>query len=97
MGFKVVWTRRAETGYDKIIRYLLQNWSEKEVKAFILETRYFISMLENNPRLLEMSTSRKNLFRGPLNRLTIITYRVKPRLKIIELLNIRSALKRPLL
>ncbi len=95
MGYKVVWTKRAETGYDKIINYLLDNWTENELHNFFAETRNFISLLENNPGLLELSSSKKNLYRGPLNRLTIVTYRVRPRLKQIELINIRGARQKP--
>lgn len=96
MGYKVVWTKRAENGYDKIVRYLLENWTEREVRNFIVETRHFISLLEENPGLLEQSRSNKNLYRGPLNRLTIVTYRVRPRMKQIDLVNVRSVRQKPL-
>jgi plasmid stabilization system protein ParE len=95
MGYKVVWTRRAEAGYKRIVDYLLENWTEREVRNFLAETRKFISLLEKNPGLLEQSKSRKNLYRGPLNRLTIVTYRLRPRLKRIELVNVRSARQKP--
>ena len=96
MALKIVWSKRAESGYDKIIRHLEEEWTEREIRNFIDETRQFLSLLEKNPHLLEPSQVRKNIYRGPMNRLTIVTYRVKPRIKLIELLNVRSSRQRPL-
>ncbi|WP_083985271.1 type II toxin-antitoxin system RelE/ParE family toxin [Geofilum rubicundum] len=96
MALEIVWSKRAENGYDKILRHLEEEWTEREIRNFINETRQFLSLLEKNPHLLEPSQVRKNIYRGPMNRLTIVTYRVKPRIKLIELLNVRSSRQRPL-
>ncbi len=96
MALEIVWSKRAEKGYDKILRHLEEEWTEREIRNFIDETRQFLSLLEKNPHLLEPSQVRKNIYRGPMNRLTIVTYRVKPRIKLIELLNVRSSRQRPL-
>jgi plasmid stabilization system protein ParE len=96
MGMQVKWTTRAEKGYDNIIGYLKEKWTQREIDNFIKETRRFLKLLENNPQMLEASGKRKNVYRGPMNSLTIITYRIKPRKKVIELLNVRSARKKPL-
>jgi hypothetical protein len=32
MVLKVFWTKRAEKSFDKIIGYLLEEWSEKKLK-----------------------------------------------------------------
>ena len=97
MALKIVWSKRAEKGYDKIIQYLAAEWTDREIRNFITETRQFLSLLEKNPCLLEPSKVRKNLYRGPMNRLTIVTYRVRPRKKQIELLNVRSSRQKPLI
>ncbi len=96
MALKTVWSKRAENGYDKIIQYLAEEWTDREIRNFIEETRQFLSLLEKNPHLLEQSQVRKNIYRAPMNRLTIATYRVKPRKKQIELLNVRSSRQKPL-
>jgi plasmid stabilization system protein ParE len=75
MALKVVWSKRAESGYDKIIQYLAQEWTDREIRNFIKETRQFLSLLEKNPYLLEPSHIRKNIYRGPMNRPTIIRER----------------------
>ncbi len=96
MGFEVVWTTRAENGFDRIIVYLKKEWTDKEIRNFFQETRKFIKVLENNPHLLQPSPSRKNVFRGPMNRLTIVTYRIRPRKNLIEILNIRGSRQKPI-
>jgi plasmid stabilization system protein ParE len=96
MALKVTWTPSAEKGYDNIIKYIEHKWTEREISNFITETQDFIGLLEKNPYLLEPSKTRKNVFRGPINRLTILTYRIKPRKRQIQLLNIRGARQRPL-
>lgn len=95
MAVKITWTPQAEQGFDDIIVYIRKHWTEREVFSFINEVRDFLSLLKNNPRLLQSSPSKKDLYRGPINRLTILTYRFNRRTNEIELLNIRSARQRP--
>ena len=35
MAFKIRWTPEAEESFDKIIDYLENNWTEKEVQNFV--------------------------------------------------------------
>ncbi|MFP4018163.1 MAG: type II toxin-antitoxin system RelE/ParE family toxin [Bacteroidales bacterium] len=96
MAVKLVWTKKATQGYDRIIKYLKEEWSEKEVKNFVRETAHFFDLLKENPKMLEPTGKHKNLYRGPINRLTIVTYRYKPRKKEIVLVNIRETRRKPL-
>jgi plasmid stabilization system protein ParE len=96
MAVKLVWTKRAIQGYDRIIKYLEEEWSEIEVRTFVRETAHFFDLLKENPKMLEPTGKHKNLYRGPINRLTIVTYRYKPRKKQIVLVNIRETRRKPL-
>jgi plasmid stabilization system protein ParE len=96
MALTIVWSQRAEKGFDRIVKYLEQNWTEREIRNFIRETYDFLELLKLNPYLLEQSNMMKHIHRGPLNRLTFITYRLKIGEGIIELLNIRSTRQKPL-
>ena len=96
MALEIVWTIRAAKGFDRIIKYLEEQWTEKEIKNFVKETIDFFELLKKHPGLLQRSVQKKNIHRGPINRLTILTYRVKPRKKEIEILNIRSTRQKPL-
>lgn len=96
MAVKLIWSKRADQGYAGIVKYLEDEWTDREVQNFVRETRHFFELLKQNPRLLEPTGSHNDLYRGPINRLTILTYRYKPRKKEIVLINIRDARKKPL-
>lgn len=96
MALELVWSKRANQGYARIVKYLEDEWTDKEVQNFVRETKHFFDLLKMNPRILEPSNSHKDLYRGPINRLTILTYRYNPRAKKIVLINIRDARKKPL-
>lgn len=95
MALEIVWSKRAEKGFDKIVLYIDKKWTEKEVRNFIQETQTFIELLKKNPKILQPS-GKMNLYRGPINKLTIVTYKIIPRRNQIVLVNIRSARQKPL-
>jgi len=96
MAALILWTKRAENGYAGIVKYLTDAWTEKEVRNFIRETATFFRLLQNHPFMLPVSDVHKNLHRGPINKLTMLTYRYDKRENIITLINIRDARKKPL-
>ena len=53
MAVKLVWTKRAIRGYDRIIKYLEEEWSEKEMRTFVRETAHFFDLLKENAKILE--------------------------------------------
>lgn len=89
MALEIIWSERAEKGFDKIIEYLEENWTEREIRNFIEESNEFFLLLKKNPKMLQPS-NKTNLYRGPMNRLTMVTYKIKPRKKQIVLVNVRS-------
>lgn len=95
MALTLVWTKRAIQGYDKIVSYLEQHWTEREIRNFIQESDEFFKLLSEYPELLQKTSRYKNIYRGPMNKFTIITYRVRPRKNQIELINIRAARQKP--
>lgn len=95
MALKILWTPQAEKGYDEIINYLAEKWTDREIRSFIQETRQFLELLSRNPRLLQPSLTQKNIYRGPINPLTIVNNRLRPQKRVIELLNIRGARQMP--
>jgi len=95
MGLEIIWTIRAEKGFENIVKYLEKNWTEREIKNFILEAQDFFELLKKSPKILQRS-SKKNLYRGPMNRFTIVSYKINPRKKQIILLNVRNTRQKPL-
>ena len=96
MALEIVWTTRTEKGFEKIIAYLEENWTEREVQSFILESFRFFELLTTHPEILQKSSKQQNVYRGPMDNYNILTYRIKPQKKQIEFLNIRAAKRKPL-
>lgn len=96
MALTIKWTKRAAYGFDEIIRYLQFNFTEREVKSFIKELDDFLELLSLYPELLAASISKSNVHRGPVNKFTILTYRVNYEKGIIELINLRASRKKPM-
>lgn len=96
MAFEIVWTQRAIAGYERIVDYLEENFTDKEIIHFVSSTNKFFETLQEYPELLRKTSRQKNVHRGPINPLTILTYRIKVRKKQIELINIRGARQKPL-
>jgi len=43
MEIKLLWSKRAEQGYDNIVRYLEKEWTDREINRFIRETNHFLN------------------------------------------------------
>jgi len=93
VALTIVWTRQAISGYIAIREYIEHKWTAKEVAAFEYQVSHFLRQLANHPNLLKESAS-KGIRRGPINRFTIVTYRVKG--NRLEILNVRSSRQKPL-
>lgn len=94
MAFEIVWTKRAIQGYRQIIAYLEEQWTEKEIRQFVNQCQDFFELLKRYPEMLEKTSKHPNVHRGPINKHTVLTYRIKPRKQQIELINIRAAKQR---
>lgn len=53
MALEIVWTKRAETGYAKIIEYLEIHFTEKEIRKFVRQSHQFFELLSQYPEMLE--------------------------------------------
>ncbi len=95
MAVEIVWSTRAEKGFDKIVHYIAKHWTDKEVSRFIREAHDFFELLKRNPKMLQPSP-KTNLYRGPMNKLTMITYRIDVMKNQILLINVRSSKQRSL-
>ncbi|MFY0608281.1 MAG: type II toxin-antitoxin system RelE/ParE family toxin [Cyclobacteriaceae bacterium] len=95
MALEIVWTPRAVAGYGEIISYLEENWTKKELRSFIRQTNEFLELLKEYPEILKKTARYKNMRRGPINKYTILTYRVIPKKEKIELINISSSRQKP--
>jgi len=95
MALNIIWSKTAIKGYGKILRYLDDNWTKKEIENFEAGIKEFFTTLSTQPYVFQES-KKKGIRKGPVNKLTIITYRVDKNKKEIQILTIRSAREKPL-
>jgi len=46
MALELVWSKRADQGYARIVKYLEDEWTDKEVQNFVRETKHFFDLLK---------------------------------------------------
>ena len=49
MDYKIVWTKTAERQFDRIVKYIEQEWSKKISVKFIEQTNEILSILKLYP------------------------------------------------
>ena len=83
---QVEWTNSATKSFSKIIEWLNDNWSGKEVNSFIRQTEQFIETIQRHPESCRPSQKRKNVRIGLLNKHTQLVYHYSIRNKKITIL-----------
>jgi plasmid stabilization system protein ParE len=83
---EVFWSDSAKISFDKIIEYLTNNWSNKEIEKFVNRTNEVLSTLKRYPEMCRPSLKRKNVRIALLNKHTQMVYHFKPRKRQIEVL-----------
>ena len=83
---KVVWTGKAKISFSKILEYLNENRTQKEINNFAAEAQKAIFQIGQNPFMFITSGKKKNIRKGFVNRKVSLFYRIRKRKKEIELL-----------
>jgi plasmid stabilization system protein ParE len=74
-GYELFWSNRALDDLQRIIDYLTENWTPKEVKNFAKRLDRRLILITINPRLFPATKKRKNVRRSVLSRQTVIYYK----------------------
>ncbi len=80
------WTPRALKTNLRIIDYLNNNWTKKEVNKFVHQTNKIIEEIKQNPYMFQVFCEKRNIRKGFLNRLVSLYYRVNNEKGEVELL-----------
>ncbi len=83
---EILWTSDALASFNKIIEWLKQEWSEKEVEKFINRTKAFILNLQRYPEICRPSIKRKNVRIAILNKHTQLVYHYNKSKRTITIL-----------
>ncbi len=87
---EIVWLPRADQGLDKVIEYLEIHWTEKHIKELEEDIKSITSYISKYPHIGIQSGKKPNLRKAYPNQYTYLIYRIRPRRKIIEIINFRA-------
>ena len=87
MACKISWTQRAWLTYEANINFLEKEWTEKEIRKFILLVDKKIANISNHPKLgTSRNTKNPNIRNTLIHKRIALIYRYKPLKDEIELL-----------
>ena len=81
---EIQWTESAKLSFSKIVAYLKENWTEREIAKFVKRTDEVLSTLKRYPEMCRPSLKRKYVRIALLNKHTQMVYHYKPGAKKIE-------------
>jgi plasmid stabilization system protein ParE len=76
MAKKIKWTIEAEAEFDKVILYLEQNWTDKEILKFISATNRVLNFISEFPLMFRKS-KKKNIHEALVSEHNLLIYKVK--------------------
>lgn len=75
-GYKVLWTDFALDELAQTIRYLEENWTEKEIRNFSAKLEETIVFISRNPNLFQSSDIKKDIRRAVVAKHNTLYYRL---------------------
>jgi plasmid stabilization system protein ParE len=59
MALKIRWAQEARSTYDNVLRYLKENWTDKEIARFVAKTSSILTVISHQPYLFKESNHKK--------------------------------------
>lgn len=95
MIYKALWTNRAIKTAGDVVKYLRDEWTEKEVNDFLDKVDSIIEMIEINPKLFRESSKKSHIHLAIIKRRMLLVYQVRPIKKQVVLLMFWNPKKNP--
>ncbi len=73
-GYKLFWSDSALEDLKNIIKYLSEEWTQKEIKRFARKLEKRLDLISTNPRLFPQTAKRNDIRRSVLTKHTVIYY-----------------------
>ena len=93
MAYRIVWTNRAISNFEKVIRYLRKEWSDKSAHKFTNEFEKQLEIISKNP-VIGQTTSKSGSNKLLITRHNKLYYRIEKN-KSITLLYIFDTRQHP--
>ena len=75
MAKEIIWSPRSEATFYKVLEYLQDSWTEKEVDNFLTATEKVISYISEYP-LMFRKTNKKNIHEALVTPQNLLIYKI---------------------
>jgi plasmid stabilization system protein ParE len=86
--FEIVWSKESKLQFDKIIRYLKSEWTEREALKFTQELREFEKVVCLFPELFAESRKKPGFRRAVLTKHNSVVYKIDRKKALIRVYTI---------
>ncbi len=94
-GYKILWTDNALKELEKTIKYLEENWTEKELQNLALHLEETLTLVSKNPTLFQASDIKKEIRRVIVLSHNTLYYRIgNNQIEIISFFSNRQSPKK---
>lgn len=93
MTYIVYFSPQSEYNLRELIDFLRNKWNDKVVESLLNEIDKSIGLISKNPEIFPVFSKRKNIRKCVVKRRTILLYRLKPKMKEIEIVYLSDARK----
>jgi plasmid stabilization system protein ParE len=77
MGYQIRWTKRAASGFHKLIEFLQEKWGDRSAVKFLSRTQKFLDTIQENPNIGKIESEKTKLYSFVLSRHNTIFYRLR--------------------
>jgi len=94
-GYKILWTDFALKELEKTIKYLEENWTEKELRNLAENIEEKLALISQNPNLFQASNHKKEIRRVVILKYNTLYYRIEnEQIEIISFFSNRQSPKK---
>lgn len=61
MALKILWSKRADKKFDKILEYLLEEWGKRVTRIFVKKVYNFLEILSEYPEIGTIENEEKGI------------------------------------
>ena len=96
MAIKIVWTSQAENGLIKVLDYLEEEWTIREILNLEQNINDLLKRISKYPRICPQTGRFNNVHKGLVDKNNYIIYRIQPKKELIEIINFRGTRQKPI-
>ena len=95
MALTIKWTLQAEKGLDKVLNYLEEYWTIKEIHNLEAAVKRLLILIILNPELFPTSETYDDLRKDLVDKNDYLVYRYNEKKQVIEIINFRGTKQKP--